>query len=66
MYLARQLTPRSLPEIGRRFGGRDHTTVLHAIKAIDMLCERDAELLADVNLSILRTAEIVAKRVGAA
>jgi chromosomal replication initiator protein len=35
MYLAKQLTTRSLPEIGRRFGGRDHTTVLHAIRKID-------------------------------
>ena len=35
MYLAKQLTARSLPEIGRRFGGRDHTTVLHAIRKID-------------------------------
>jgi len=35
MYLAKQMTSRSLPEIGRRFGGRDHTTVLHAIRKID-------------------------------
>jgi chromosomal replication initiator protein len=35
MYLAKQLTSRSLPEIGRRFGGRDHTTVLHAIRKVD-------------------------------
>ena len=35
MYLAKQLTARSLPEIGRRFGNRDHTTVLHAIRKID-------------------------------
>ncbi|UTO28504.1 chromosomal replication initiator protein DnaA [Bartonella harrusi] len=39
MYLAKMLTPRSLPEIGRRFGGRDHTTVLHAVRKIeDLLC----------------------------
>jgi chromosomal replication initiator protein len=41
MYLSRQLTERSLPEIGRRFGGRDHTTVLHACKTIQALCEVD-------------------------
>jgi chromosomal replication initiator protein len=35
MYLAKQLTSRSLPEIGRRFGGRDHTTVLHAIRKLE-------------------------------
>ena len=35
MYLAKQMTARSLPEIGRRFGNRDHTTVLHAIRKID-------------------------------
>jgi chromosomal replication initiator protein len=41
MYLARQLTSRSLPEIGRRFGGRDHTTVLHACRRIEELCSED-------------------------
>ena len=35
MYLAKQLTSRSLPEIGRKFGGRDHTTVMHAVKKVD-------------------------------
>ncbi|WP_161510227.1 chromosomal replication initiator protein DnaA [Bartonella quintana] len=40
MYLAKMLTPRSLPEIGRRFGGRDHTTVLHAVRKIeDLVCD---------------------------
>ena len=42
MYLARKLTTRSLPEIGRRFGGRDHTTVLHACRRIEALCNEDA------------------------
>jgi chromosomal replication initiator protein len=41
MYLSRKLTSRSLPEIGRRFGGRDHTTVLHACRRIEALCEED-------------------------
>jgi chromosomal replication initiator protein len=48
MYLAKRLTPRSLPEIGRRFGGRDHTTVMHAVKRIDELRATDPELDADV------------------
>ncbi len=41
MYLAKTLTPRSLPEIGRRFGGRDHTTVLHAVRKIEALAGKD-------------------------
>ncbi len=44
MYLSKQLTARSLPEIGRKFGGRDHTTVMHAVKRIDELREIDAAL----------------------
>ena len=41
MYLARQATDRSLPELGRRFGGRDHTTILHALRKISVLVEHD-------------------------
>lgn len=41
MYLAKQLTGRSLPDIGRRFGGRDHTTVMHAVTRVTELMERD-------------------------
>ncbi len=41
MFLARELTSRSLPDIGRRFGGRDHTTVLHACRRIEALCKTD-------------------------
>jgi chromosomal replication initiator protein len=48
MYLAKQLTPRSLPEIGKKFGGRDHTTVMHAVKQIEKLCEADRSLADDV------------------
>lgn len=44
MYLSKVLTPRSLPEIGRRFGGRDHTTVLHAVRKIEDLCGSDTKL----------------------
>jgi chromosomal replication initiator protein len=50
MYLAKSLTLRSLPEIGRRFGGRDHTTVLHAVRKIDNLCNNDASLREEIDL----------------
>jgi len=50
MYLAKQLTSRSLPEIGRKFGGRDHTTVMHAVKKVDELRERDPSFAEDVEL----------------
>jgi chromosomal replication initiator protein len=52
MYLAKQLTPRSLPEIGRRFGGRDHTTVIHAVRRIEQLRGDDADLDAAVRTLI--------------
>jgi chromosomal replication initiator protein len=48
MYLAKELTPRSYPEIGRRFGGRDHSTVIHAVKTIEALRSTDADIEADV------------------
>jgi chromosomal replication initiator protein len=48
MYLAKKLTPRSLPEIGRRFGNRDHTTVMHAVKKVDELRGKDSEIDSDV------------------
>lgn len=44
MYLASELTPHSLPAIGKHFGGRDHTTVMHACRRIAMLVEIDREL----------------------
>ena len=50
MYLAKQLTSRSLPEIGRKFGGRDHTTVMHAVRKIDELREGDTSLSEDIDL----------------
>jgi len=50
MYLAKQLTSRSLPEIGRKFGGRDHTTVMHAVKRIDELRQTDSVLAEDIDL----------------
>ncbi|QQR69445.1 MAG: chromosomal replication initiator protein DnaA [Alphaproteobacteria bacterium] len=50
MYLAKQLTSRSLPDIGRRFGGRDHTTVIHAVRKVEELCQTDKDLRQDVDL----------------
>lgn len=50
MYLAKQLTARSLPEIGRKFGGRDHTTVMHAVKKVGELRDLDASFSEDVEL----------------
>jgi chromosomal replication initiation ATPase DnaA len=49
VYLAKQLTLRSLPEIGRHFGGKDHTTILHSVRKITVLLEWDAELVADID-----------------
>ena len=50
MFLSKQLTQRSLPEIGKKFGGRDHTTVIHAIKKVNELMEKDTGLRDDVDL----------------
>ena len=50
MYLAKQLTSSSLPEIGRKFGGRDHTTVMHAVKKVEQLRETDATFAEDIDL----------------
>ena len=50
MYLAKTLTMRSLPEIGRRFGGRDHTTVLHAVRKIEGLSQTDGALREEIEL----------------
>jgi hypothetical protein len=48
MYVAKVVTSKSLPEIGRRFGGRDHTTALHAIRKIEMLVEKNEFLRAEI------------------
>ncbi|WP_337996431.1 chromosomal replication initiator protein DnaA [Oleispirillum naphthae] len=50
MYLAKQLTARSLPEIGRKFGGRDHTTVMHAVKKVEELMQQDTDFAEEVDL----------------
>ena len=49
MYLAKKLTTRSLPEIGRRFANRDHTTVIHAVKTITRLSEQDDEMKRNIS-----------------
>ncbi len=56
MYLAKVLTPRSYPEIGRKFGGRDHSTVIHAVRLIEDLRQRDSDMDGDVR-SLLRQLE---------
>jgi chromosomal replication initiator protein len=50
MYIAKQLTSKSLPEIGRKFGGRDHTTILHAVRKIQELCADDFDFANDVEI----------------
>jgi chromosomal replication initiator protein len=50
MYLAKSITSRSLPEIGRKFGGRDHTTVMHAVKKIEELKHEDNNFNEDIEL----------------
>jgi chromosomal replication initiator protein len=50
MYLCKQMTSRSLPEIGRRFGGRDHTTVMHGVRRIEELKVSDGQIAEDLEL----------------
>jgi chromosomal replication initiator protein len=50
MYFAKTLTTKSLPEIGRKFGGKDHTTVLHAVRKVQEYCTQDVEFSADVDI----------------
>jgi len=50
MYLCKQMTSRSLPEIGRRFGGRDHTTVMHGVRRIEELKQQDVQIAEDLEL----------------
>jgi chromosomal replication initiator protein len=54
MHICKQLTTRSYPDIGRRFGGRDHTTVLHAVKKIDELIAADEQIARDVDALMRR------------
>ncbi|UWR15326.1 chromosomal replication initiator protein DnaA [Sulfitobacter sp. M368] len=50
MYLCKQMTSRSLPEIGRRFGGRDHTTVMHGVRRIEELKQSDGQIAEDLEM----------------
>lgn len=50
MYLSKKMTSKSLPEIGRKFGGKDHTTVMHAVKRIEELMVTDHEIAKDIEL----------------
>ena len=50
MYLAKNLTSMSYPEIGKRFGNRDHTTIMHAVRKIEELMEQDTSMCHDINL----------------
>ena len=50
MYLCKQMTTRSLPEIGRRFGGRDHTTVMHGVRRIEDLKDKDHQIAEDIQM----------------
>jgi len=50
MFLSKQLTSRSLPEIGRRFGGRDHTTVMHGVRRIEELKAQDGQIAEDLEM----------------
>ncbi len=64
MFLAKQLTSRSLPEIGRKFGNRDHTTVMHAVSRVTELMQRDGTFAEDVEL-LRRLLESMTARPGA-
>jgi chromosomal replication initiator protein len=50
MYLTKLLTQKSLLEIGKFFGGRDHATVIHAVKRIESLIKNDTQIIEDINI----------------
>lgn len=62
MFLARALTPRSTPEIGRMFGGRDHSTVIHAIRSVEARLRDDDELAARTMGVVEQLAALVDQR----
>jgi chromosomal replication initiator protein len=49
MYLTRQLTSHSFPQIGEKFGGKDHSTIIHAIKKIEKIMEEDFQVRSTIN-----------------
>lgn len=59
MYLAKTMTLKSLPEIGRQFGGRDHTTILHAVRKIERLVCVDERLADEIEVLKLRILQVV-------
>lgn len=58
-YLAKTMTPRSLPEIGRRFGGRDHTTILHAVRKIELLIGVGHQLADDIDVLRVKICDLL-------
>lgn len=60
MHLAKILTVQSLPELGKRFGGRDHTTVIHAIRQVKTLTEQDYDFAQEVSFLLARTSALLA------
>jgi chromosomal replication initiator protein len=54
MYMTRELTPKSYPDIGRNFGGRDHSTVIHACKRVEQMMREDANFRDDVASLLFR------------
>lgn len=64
MYLAKRITGKSLPDLGRRFGVRDHTTVLHGVRKIEMQCARDPRALAAINLLSVEVLIVILPAIG--
>lgn len=64
MYLARTFTPKSLPDIGQQFAGRDHTTILHAVRKITALVTTDDQLKQEIGVITAKLTELMARRYG--
>ena len=63
-YVAKRLTKQSFPEIGRRFGGRDHTTIMHAVRKIEAMMESLPGFRAEIEILVWKCAEAAEKRNG--